>query len=295
MPVVVFSPLSCIALFRDISAMLFFNLPQRLVRWSRSLYLRVNDVTPTVLVHAVRYLLGKGLPLNGAVAVAVVLYCESMLNTGSQGVQSTEHGGVLNPDGAYGIASWNGPRQARLQAFCERQGIDVTLLEAQLYFVLNECANFYPKSWAAIRSDQSANDIIITFVADYETPKDIPAEVARAQALTVPLMTSLAAAKTEAQASSPPAPDPVVSPRAPTMPPALPLTENDTMPFAALLQLAAPLLETVITSVLSAHGIKNPGATPAPAPAPAPTAIDTTALAALIAKELTALGINVKA
>jgi hypothetical protein len=96
---------------------------------------------------------------------------------------------VLNPSGAYGIASWNGPRQAALAAFASTKGLDVALVNTQLLFVLTEAANSYPKVWAAITNPNLTYDQIIPiFVADYENPADHAKEIAAALAIAVELI-----------------------------------------------------------------------------------------------------------
>lgn len=164
------------------------------------------------------------LPLNGAIAIPSVLYRESGLRPGSQGVQSTEHGGVLNPRGAYGIASWNGPRQGDLKDFCDERGLSYDSLEAQLDFVLHEAANGYPVTWAAIRSSASLEAVVKTFVEDYERPKNPAAEIADA----IRIARALAAVPVAVQrppAATPQVPVPTVPrhvPSGPALGPGLP-------------------------------------------------------------------------
>jgi tail lysozyme len=154
------------------------------------------------------------LPLNGAIAVPAVLYRESGLRPGSQGVQSTEHGGILNPNGAYGIASWNGPRQGDLKDFCDKRGLPYNTLGPQLDFVLHEMANSYPLSWAAVRSAAQFVSIIRTIVEDYERPRDPEPEIADA----IRIATALAAVPLPV----PGAPRPLPPLPAPRVPPAIP-------------------------------------------------------------------------
>jgi hypothetical protein len=129
------------------------------------------------LIHARDRYLSKGIQSGGAVALASVLYYESRLNPGSQGYQSTEHGGVLNPHGAYGIPSLNGPRQKDLLDYATAHNLPVDHLDTQLDFVLTEIANSYPKSWAAIRSSASYQSIVPIIVDEYENPRDKPKEI----------------------------------------------------------------------------------------------------------------------
>jgi len=184
---------------------------------------------PQPLLHARNRYLAKGVPPGGAVALPSVLYYESKLNPGSQGYQSTEHGGVLNPHGAYGIASWNGPRdqskvgdplydrQAALLAYAmdgdTQHHLQVDALDTQLDFVLTEIANNYPKSWAAIRSSASYKSIIPIIVDEYENPKDKQKEIDAAMVIAAAL-----AAVPEPQEPQPAPPVPVVVTTAPQVP-----------------------------------------------------------------------------
>jgi Phage tail lysozyme len=163
------------------------------------------------------------LPLSGAIAIASVLYRESRLDPGSQGVQATERGGVRNPHGAYGIASWNGPRQQDYTTFCDVNHLEYDNLYNQLDFVLHEMANHYPLSWAAIRSGAAYQSIIEVVVDEYENPKDKAAEIRDA----IVIADALAKAPLTHAPSPAPAPTPVPAPlpqapRPPTPPPTPP-------------------------------------------------------------------------
>jgi hypothetical protein len=132
----------------------------------------------TTGVEAAKFLMSKGLSRDAAIAVCAVLWFESKLNPGGQGTQASEHPGALNPSGAYGIASWNGPRQQALADFAKTKNLPIDQLETQLWFVLNEAANSYPKTWAAlIGAQKTYEQIIPVFVADYENPKDHQREI----------------------------------------------------------------------------------------------------------------------
>lgn len=145
------------------------------------------------------YVLTKGVPLGAAIALVSVLYHESKLNPGSQGRQSTEHGGILNRVGAYGIASWNGPedqskvgdplydRQAALLGFATKHNLPVDALLTQLAFVLTEIANGYSNCWAAIRSTASYQSIITILTDEYEIPANKAAEINDSLAIAGPL------------------------------------------------------------------------------------------------------------
>jgi Phage tail lysozyme len=128
---------------------------------------------PAAAETAFRHYLGKGIARAPAAVIIAVLTYESGLRTGSQGRQSTETPGLLNPHGAYGIASWNGFRQARLRQFALANGWneqgDIPL-EIQLDFVLHECEQFYPIVWDAIRYGTNISKFLPLFVRVYEHP-----------------------------------------------------------------------------------------------------------------------------
>lgn len=150
---------------------------------------------PTVCMTAMSHYLGRGIRQAAAAGIVATLYYgESQLNPGSQGVQSTETPGALNPSGAYGIASWNGPRQARLLEFATvyltryaAAGTDpkvvAGMLNCQLDFVLTEIWNYYAGVKAAILDTaQDAVAVLTVFVQQYEVPANPAAEIARSQA-----------------------------------------------------------------------------------------------------------------
>jgi Phage tail lysozyme len=157
------------------------------------------EAIPAVALQAFQFYREGKPPLGGPIAIGpaagivAVLYAESKLEIGSQGIQASETGGVLNPHGAYGVASWNGARQKALKDFAVEKGWsegqgDIPL-EIQLAFVLTECANSYPQTWSAIEVGLDVSHFISQFVLDYERPKDVAAEAARA----LPLGMALAA------------------------------------------------------------------------------------------------------
>lgn len=127
-------------------------------------------------VAAIEHYRRKGIAVGPAIGIVSVLSYESALNPGPQGHQSTETPGVLNPYGAYGLASWNGPRQNALKVFATKKGLPVEDINTQLDFVLTESANSYPSVWAAIQSGLRFQEFIPLFVRDYENPADIPRE-----------------------------------------------------------------------------------------------------------------------
>jgi len=165
-------------------------------------------IAPKAAVDAFTFYTTKPDPIARipAAGIVAVLYSgESGLNPGSQGTQATEHGGALNPNGAYGIASWNGPRQAALAAFATAKNLPVGAVETQLLFVLTEAADSYPEVWAAIQAGdkQTIGNFVTVFVQKYEVPANPTAEIDRslplAQALLAlsPVPTPVAASDAE--------------------------------------------------------------------------------------------------
>lgn len=173
-------------------------------------------------VKVATFYMQRGIPLNGACAITAVQHAESGLNPGSQGDQPSETPGVLNPRGAFGLSSWNGPRQGRhegdttspegLNDFAKKNNLDFNQIETQQLFTLNEIANHYPRSWEAIRNASEPIDSIITVLVDeYENPKDKAGEINRAAAYAArlaPLLGHVSPAPTPAPAPVPPSPLP---------------------------------------------------------------------------------------
>ncbi len=148
----------------------------------------MTTALPAVAVSAYQHYRAKGVPANPAACIVAVLYAgESALNPGSQGKQSSETGGVLNPLGAYGIASWDGPRQEALQYFASAKGENVADLNTQLDFVLTECANSYSAVWAGIQANMPVAQFGPLFVEKYESPANPAAEWTRSEALATAL------------------------------------------------------------------------------------------------------------
>ena len=141
-----------------------------------------------VILNSINYYINKGIQKEAAIGIVCCLYYESKLNPGSQGVQHTETPGALNPSGAYGIASWNGPRQKALQNFAAYKKMPANNLNIQLDFVLTECANSYHEVWDIIQKPGVTHEeMIIAFVTHYEVPADIQKEINAALALAATL------------------------------------------------------------------------------------------------------------
>jgi len=207
-------------------------------------------------VTAVKYYLNLSdpLPKAGAVALVSVFHRESRLSPKSQGIQASEHPGVLNPSGAYGIASWNGPRQQALKEFCDTRQLPYDSLTSQLLFALSEIANRYPRTWSAIRdTGLDYGQIIPTIVREYENPKAPDPEIADATAYARalwPLVVNLS--------SVPPAPisivttAPVTQPTVVTMDPAI---------ISLLIQVLPALINGILTGIANIHAAQTGGAT----------------------------------
>jgi hypothetical protein len=168
------------------------------------------DMAQTIVtgggISATNFLRAHSVRKDAAVGLTAVLWKESRLNPASQGNQPSERGGILNPEGAYGIASWNGPgkanptligdvnhdRQAALRAFAEKKGLPVDAVGTQLWFILNEAANKYPKTWAALNGTGDFKAVIRAIVEDYERPADPEKEIKEAIAAAEELYPNIA-------------------------------------------------------------------------------------------------------
>lgn len=130
---------------------------------------------------AYQYYRRKGIASIPAAGIASVLYAESGLNPGPQDNEATDHGGVLAP-AAFGVASWNGNRQAALRAYADKHALDPRALNTQLDFVLAECADSYRSVWDLVQAGDRVGigSFITVFVRQYENPKNPAAEIARA-------------------------------------------------------------------------------------------------------------------
>jgi hypothetical protein len=186
---------------------------------------------PAAAVTAIAHYLSKGLTKDVATGICACLYYESKLSPDSQGAQSTETPGVLNPSGAYGIASWNGPRQQALLTFATAKDEDPSAIGTQLDFVLTECANSYPVVWKAIQNPtETYTSLITTFVTSYEIPANIQAEITA----------SLAYAKVWYPEVIEPAPAPTTIPTTPTTIPAPVTTGSPVVTTGSTVVTAAP-------------------------------------------------------
>jgi hypothetical protein len=216
-------------------------------------------VSPTATAAVTRYL-QKGIARGPAIGIVACLWYESKLNPGSQGAQSTETPGALNPGGAYGIASWNGPRQEALARFAASKKVSVEALTTQLDFVLTESANSYPSVWAAIQAGGSYADFIPIFVADYENPANHAAEINAALATARELDAAIPAAVPV------PAPIPTPAPVLAPLPVATPVGGFTMNP--ALIASLAPLVEAVVLGLIKAFNAQLTAQLGAAAPAP---------------------------
>lgn len=210
-------------------------------------------MTSQVAHDAVAHYLSKGISKAAACGLVAVLVSESNLNPGSQGVQSTETPGALNPSGAYGIASWNGARQQALKDFGTRKGLDPSVLTTQLDFVLTEAANSYPKVWAAIGNPTTTySDMVTLMVDEYENPADHQGEINRALPVAAalfaePIDPATAPVPTPAPPPAPPAPVPTPPP-APAPIPAPAYAANQ-QAIVAMLSAAQGLIDQALTLI----------------------------------------------
>lgn len=184
----------------------------------------LTTAIPAVAAEAYAYYLSKGIAPGPAAGIVATLYAgESALKTGPQVGVDPQNGGVLAPS-AYGIASWGKDRQAGLKDYALKNGWDGTgdiPLTIQLDRVLNEAANAYPRTWAAIQGGVSASDMVTVFVEDYERPANPSAEIAR----SLPLALALAAST------------PVPAPAPPTAPAPIPVPPGPDAELAALAEI----------------------------------------------------------
>lgn len=209
----------------------------------------MGTLVPQVAVDAVTFLTGRGISKDAAVGIVSVLYAgESGLNPGSQGKQSTETPGALNPSGAYGIASWNGPRQTALATFAKVKNLPVDQVNTQLLFVLTECANSYPKVWDAIKGPTTYQNFIPIFVEDYEVPANPSAEIVRAQAFAATLYPAIPSPAPAPAPAPPPTPTPAPAPKAPVVSPAP--TPSQT-PSATMDPIVAAMITQIVEAVIS--------------------------------------------
>jgi hypothetical protein len=147
-------------------------------------------------LDAVAHYQSKGIAIGPAVGIVAVCLVESGLNPAAENNTGTETPGVLNPKGSYGIAQWNGPRQAALQAFATAKGESPSALNTQLDFILTECANSYPVVWSAIQAGVDYSSFVTTFVQNYERPANPTAEIAAAMTYAQQIIAALPAVTT---------------------------------------------------------------------------------------------------
>jgi len=116
-----------------------------------------------------------GLPPTGAQAIVAGLSGESgaNLDPNSQNNSGTEAGGIINPKGSFGVANWNGPRQAQLVNYARQTGGNPASAETQHAFVQWDLQHNFPQVWQQLNDpDLPAQDKLAAFVNVYENPKD---------------------------------------------------------------------------------------------------------------------------
>jgi hypothetical protein len=208
---------------------------------------------PQVAIDAVTHYLQKGIARGPAIGIVSVCYAgESQLNPGPQpATGSTDTGGVLFGGGAFGIASWNGPRQAALQAFATAKGESPTAVNTQLDFILTECANSYSNVWAAIQSGMAYTPFITLFVTQYEGPANPSAEISR----SVAFAQTLDAAVPQVVAPVP-TPTPAPKPTPVPIPAPAPTGASTLNPF--LLALIDAVVASLVKEVIAQTGVALP-------------------------------------
>ena len=133
----------------------------------------------------------SGIPHSGASAIVAGLSGESgpSLDPNSQNNSGTDAGGVINPAGAFGVANWNGSRQAQLLNYARQTGQDPKSRETQTAFVQWDLQHNYPKVWAQLNDPNSTpQQNLDAFVRKYVNPADPDGEIAK----RTPYLNSLA-------------------------------------------------------------------------------------------------------
>ena len=135
-------------------------------------------------VAAANHYIAKGIAKIPAVGIVSVFDAgESGLDPTKENNSGTEKGGVLNPDGAIGLAQLNAERQQRLANFAKKKGLDWRDLNTQLDFTLTEAWDYYSiVKDAILRPGIDLEDFITVFVEKYEIPGDPASEISRSLA-----------------------------------------------------------------------------------------------------------------
>lgn len=123
-----------------------------------------------------------GLPDTGARAVIAGLMGEAgtKLDPTATNNLGTEAGGAINPNGAFGVAQWNGSRQEQLLNFARQTGGNPRSADTQHKFVVWEMQHNYPDVWQAMNDPNlSPQDKLAAFVNRYENPKDKAGAIAQ--------------------------------------------------------------------------------------------------------------------
>jgi len=198
-------------------------------------------VTPAQQSALDFYVRQKGLTKEVAVGIVSVLSVESAMNPTAENNSGTDKGGAINPNGAYGLAQWNGPRQDALQAFASRYVMDEASADCQLAFVLTEAANSFPDLWKEITSPSTMySDLITVMVDSYEIPANKQAEISKAAAVANDLYANYA-----------PAPSPGPAPAPVPTPTPIPVPQIDLQTVQALIDELSPLLPLLLRLALA--------------------------------------------
>lgn len=85
----------------------------------------------------------------------------------------------LNPNAvgdngnAFGVAQWNGPRKASLEAFAANAGKPPSDRNVQLDFLMSELQGPEAGAWSQISSAQNANDAAVAVLNSFERPAEV--------------------------------------------------------------------------------------------------------------------------
>jgi trimeric autotransporter adhesin len=156
---------------------------------------------------ALNFFTSNGFSIAGASAATSVLFAESGLNTGAQGNQATDASGVLsNGQGAFGIASWNGPRQTQLANYASANGLDPSALTTQLQFFKSDLQTNFPSIASSVMNATDANSAVSDLVSTYENPaaSNVAPEISNANGFAGQLQNFLQSNGTQAISSASP-------------------------------------------------------------------------------------------
>lgn len=134
-------------------------------------------------------LYGNYLSLNlsdsSAKALAAVAMAESGGKPGAQGNPGTDASGVLSKgQGAFGIHSWNGQRQADLKNYASREGLDPSNVATQQKFAVYEIYTnpaYAQSKLALMNPNMSVREKIEVLISNYERPAATGPDISSAE------------------------------------------------------------------------------------------------------------------